>query len=288
MIAIVLAILLLCSGGIKVGSPFTNYDGDNSDIEVWYINQAKRIDRKTCMVKQLDAMGIKQHRFQAIDLSKEDLWPNGKYHDCVKGGTLKENSYVDKTTGSLSTGQKTKMAIIGDTCSHKRLFQQLAESNSTAKYFLVLEDDAILHPTKLMSSLHEFIIDYQGPHKEDWQMVQLDFVGSSCTDHAVGMAGGKKVFKPRRIFTPGFNNNEKDAGLDCSRYYGSQALLMQKSQLLSVIENMESAKTNAMDHVQGQLPRALAWRPQIAGSPMRAFSEVPSFCQASSKSSISN
>jgi len=252
------------------------------EIEVWYVNQAKRTDRRECMEGQLEAMGIVPHRFEALEPKEEDLKEGGKFEDCVKGGMEKNTAYIDATAGGISSGKRTKMAIIGNTCSHKRLFQQLAESNSTAKYFVVLEDDAILNPLKFKTALNQFVDEnwgYKGPYAKDFQMIQLDFIGSFCMNHRVGRFGGKRVFKPKDIYKPGVG------GADCARYFGAQALLMQKDTLGSVVEHMESTKTHPMDWVQGDLPRALAWRPQIARSPIQKFNKLPSFCSKKIKTS---
>merc|ERR550514_1296800 len=220
-------------------------------------------------------MGITPHRFEALEPTPADLKEGGKYHDCVKGGMGKDSIYIDATAGGISSGLHTKMAIIGNTCSHKRLFKQLSESKSTAKYFVVLEDDAILNPLKFKTAINQFVDEnwgYKGPYAKDFQMVQLDFIGSFCMNHKVGRFGGKRVFKPKDIFQPG------KGGADCSRYFGAQALLMQKPTLSSVVENMETHKTLPMDWIQGDLPRALAWRPQIARSPIQKFNKLPDFC----------
>lgn len=257
------------------------------EIEVWYINQAKRADRRSCIEGQLQAMGIEPHRFEALEPKEEDLKEGGKYADCVKAGLLKGDAYIDATAGGISKSSGTKRAIIGNTCSHKRLFQQLAENkNSTAKYFVVLEDDAILNPLKFKTAINQFVDEnwgYKGKFYKDFQMVQLDFIGSFCTSHRVGRFGGKRVFKPKDIFKPGYG------GADCARYFGAQALLMQKDTLMEVVEHMETHKVEPMDWVQGSLPKALAWRPQIARSPIQKFNKLPTFCSGKTRiSSISN
>merc|ERR1719191_611675 len=53
---------------------------------------------------------------------------------------------------------------------------------------------------------------------------------------------------------------------------------MQKGTLPEVVEHMETHKTLPMDHVQGSLPKGLAWRPQIARSPIQKFNKLPDFC----------
>ena len=64
---------------------------------------------------------------------------------------------------------------------------------------------------------------------------------------------------------------------------------MYKDTLPSVIEYMVIHKVLPMDWVQGDLPRALAWRPQIARSPIQKFNKLPSFCSKKVyKSSISS
>jgi len=267
--------------GLKIKSEEMHTYAEH-EVEVWYINQAKRTDRRDCMERQLLDLGITPHRFEALEPKKEDLSEGGKYQDCVKGGFGKKSIYIDATAGGISSGEHTKMAIIGNTCSHKRLFQQLAASNSTAKYFIVLEDDAILNPLKFKTAINQFVDEqwgYKGAHAKDFQLVQLDFIGSFCKDHQVGKFGGKRVFKPKNIFQPGVG------GADCSRYFGAQALLVQKDTLPSVVEHMESHKTLPMDWYQGDLPRALAWRPQIARSPIQKFNKLPEFCSKKTRTS---
>jgi len=264
-----------------------NHTYAENEVEVWYINMADREDRRDCMEKQLLDMGVTPHRFEAISPTPEDLKEGGKYHECVKGGLLKDGAYIDATGGGhISSGKHTRMAVIGDSCSHQLLFKQLAESQSTAKYFLVLEDDAILNPLKFKTAINQFVDPqwgYKGQNAKDFQMVQLDFIGSFCMSHRVGRAAGKRVFKPKDIWMPGYNK-----GADCSRYFGTQAMLMQKDTLPSVVTHMETHKVVPMDHLQGELPRALAWRPQIAKSPIQKFNKLPEFCsQKMRKSSIS-
>lgn len=270
-----------------------NHTFAEADIEVWYINQDKREDRRKCMEQQLLDLGIKPHRFVALEPEEADLQPGGKYADCLGAGYQKGkygSIYIDATAGNgkVSTGSKVRRAIVGNTCSHKRLFKQLAESQSTAKYFLVLEDDAVLNPLKLKTALNQFVDEnwgYKGKFAKDWQMVQLDFIGDFCKDHAVGKFGGKRVFKPKDIW-------DGAQGAQCSHYYGAQALLVQKPTLTEVVEHMDNHKVLPMDWVQGSLPRALAWRPGVARSPILKFTrkDLPKMCMKGSvaKSSISN
>jgi len=263
------------------------HEYEQHEIEVWYINLKSRTDRRDCMEKQLTDMGIVPHRFEALEVKKDDIKEGGQYHDCLQAGLTKNSAYIDATAGGISSGFRTKMAIIGNTCSHKRLFDQIAKSNSTAKYFIVMEDDAILNPLKFKTAVNEFVDEkwgYKGKFAKDWQMIQLDFVGSSCKDHQVGRMGGKRVFKPKNIFQPGIG------GADCSRYFGAQALVVQKDTLPSVVDHMNTHKVLPMDWVQGELPRGLAWRPQVARSPNNKFfaKKLPDFCSKSThKSSIS-
>merc|ERR1719463_158569 len=191
---------------------FLNRTYAEQEIEVWYINMAARTDRKNCVERQLLDMGIVPHRFEAVEPKPEDLKEGGKYHDCVKGGYLRNAAYTDAN----KAGGHVKMGIIGDTCSHKRVFEEILKSKSNAKYFVVLEDDVLLNPLKFKTAINSFVDPvqgYKGKHAEDWQMVQLDFMGDFCRDHAVGTAAGKRVFKPKDIFMPGYG------GADCARYF---------------------------------------------------------------------
>merc|ERR1719335_683215 len=92
------------------------------EVEVWYINTQNRNDRKECMEKQIKSLGIEPHRFEAISPAPADLKEGGKYADCKMGGFREGNVYSDATAGGgkISSGGHTRMAVIGNTCSHKR------------------------------------------------------------------------------------------------------------------------------------------------------------------------
>jgi len=229
----------------------------NDDIEMWYVNVADGKAREKCMNAQLKNMDLVPHRHQALRV----LSP-----DCTAGG--EKNAFMvdfDEATKQAVQGAETRQHIISNWCSHKQLFSKLAASNSTADFFMVLEDDAVIDEEKFMPKMKEFINDYKGDMAKDWQMVQVDFYGSSCKAHRVGSVGGKTVFKPKNLFKQGVGFKKPLKGSqECAQYFGGQALLVRRSEIPSIVENMEQHQTVPLDWLPAQLPRGLAWKPNIA------------------------
>lgn len=229
----------------------------NDDIEVWYVNVKGNTARETCMNSQLKNMGLEPHRHQAMQTLTDD---------CTAGGERKAfMTDYDEATKTLRQDSTTRFHIISNWCSHKQLFSKLYNSSSKADYFMVLEDDTVIDDEKFMPKLKEFINTYDGEMKDDWQMVQVDFYGSSCKYHSVGHSGGKSVFKPKNLFkqAPGFKKPLKGSQ-ECAQYFGGQAFLIRKSEIPSIVENMETHATVPLDWLPAQLPRGLAWKPNIA------------------------
>jgi GR25 family glycosyltransferase involved in LPS biosynthesis len=92
--------------------------------EIWIINLARSKNRWEKISNSLNGYGIKYNRFNAID------------GNCLSPPTLNQLSYWLTTSG-----------MRGCYMSHYTLWQQFKQSNS--KYFVVLEDDAIIHPNFL-------------------------------------------------------------------------------------------------------------------------------------------
>jgi len=229
----------------------------NDDIEMWYVNVADGKAREKCMNAQLKAMDLVPHRHQALRV----LSP-----DCTAGGEKKAFMVdFDEATKQAVQGAETRQHIISNWCSHKQLFSKLYNSTSKSDFFMVMEDDTVIDDEKFVPTMKSFINEYDGMYKDDWQMVQVDFYGSSCKAHSVGHAGGKTVFKPNNLFkqAPGFKKPLKGSQ-DCSQYFGGQALLVRKTAIPSIVENMETNPTVPLDWLPAQLPRGLAWKPNIA------------------------
>ena len=95
-----------------------------SCVEIWVINLARSKDRWKKISKSLDRYKIKYKRFDAID---------GQYTPVPK--------YTQPSYWLTSPGMR------GCYLSHYKLWNQLLQSSS--QYFLILEDDAIIHPNLL-------------------------------------------------------------------------------------------------------------------------------------------
>lgn len=229
----------------------------NDDVEVWYVNVEKAKERAKCMDNQLKALDIIPHRFEAL----KKLTP-----DCTAGGEKRAfMSDWDEQKKELVRNEQSRFNIISNWCSHKQLLSKLYNSSSEADFFMVMEDDTVINEKKFQAKMKQFINEYKGDHEKDWQVVQVDFYGSSCPHHGVGHVGGKTVFKPRNLFkqAPGFKKPLKDSE-GCSQYFGGQALLVRRSEIPSIVEDMEAHQTVPLDWLPAQLPRGLAWKPNIA------------------------
>merc|ERR1719335_394137 len=209
------------------------------------------------MNAQLKNMNVEPHRHKAMKLLTDD---------CTAGGERKAfMTDYDEQTKTLRQDSQTRFHIISNWCSHKQLFSKLYNSSSKADFFMVMEDDAVIDEEKFVPKMKEFINSYDGAMKDDWQMVQVDFYGSSCKAHRVGSVGGKTVFKPRNLFKQGIGFKKPLKGSqECAQYFGGQALLIRRSEIPSIVENMESNPTVPLDWLPAQLPRGLAWKAGIA------------------------
>merc|ERR1719375_2374331 len=144
----------------------------------------------------------------------------------------------------------------------------------------MLEDDSVLDDERYTEKINQFINEYEGKFNETWQMVQLDFYGSSCKYHGVGHVGGKTVFKPRNLFkqAPGMAKPLKGSQ-ECSQYFGGQALLVRRSEIPAIVENMETHATVPLDWLAAQLPRGLAWKTGIVHN-SRTYRTTSGFTKA--------
>merc|ERR1719388_785022 len=144
------------------------------------------------MNAQLQNMGVTPHRHYAL----KQLTP-----DCTAGGEKKAfMTDYDEVTKVLKSDETTRFHIISNWCSHKQLFSKLYNSSSKADFFMVMEDDSVIDDEKFMPKMKEFINKYDGDYADNWQLVQVDFYGSSCKAQRVGAVGGKTVFKPANLF----------------------------------------------------------------------------------------
>jgi hypothetical protein len=244
----------------------------NDDIEFWYVNVDGNKAREECMNAQLKNMDVEPHRHKAMKLLTDD---------CTAGGERKAfMTDYDEQTKTLRQDSQTRFHIISNWCSHKQLFSKLYNSSSKADFFMVMEDDTVMDDENFVPKLKEFINTYDGEMKDNWQMVQVDFYGSSCKFHSVGHSGGKTVFKPRNLFkqAPGFKKPLRGSQ-ECSQYYGGQAFLVRRSEIPGIVENMETHPTVPLDWLPAQLPRGLAWKPNIAHN-SRSYKTTKGFNKA--------
>lgn len=231
--------------------------GINDEVEVWFVNVHGATNREKCMNAQFENMGIKGHK----QIAMQKLTP-----DCTAGGEKRAfMTDYDEATKVLKNDENTRFHIISNWCTHKQLFSKLYNGTSKADFFMVMEDDTVMDEEKFMPLMKTFINEYDGQFKDNWQMVQLDFYGSSCKAHRVGAVGGKTVFKPANLFKQGVNFKKPLKGsMECAQYFGGQAYLIRKSEIPSIVENMETHQTVPLDWLAAQLPRGLAWKPGIA------------------------
>merc|ERR1719161_1203196 len=148
---------------MKDVGPLANY------MDMWYVNLKASRDRKQCMEKQIEEMGMKSHRFAAFSFKRcrvaeeddiQSCLTMKKYGDCVKSGV---NWGAVATHGSASNTEKDRMyKIVSNWCSHKRMMAHMLkkqqESNATKKpkYAVILEDDVAFDRKDFMRKIVNF------------------------------------------------------------------------------------------------------------------------------------
>jgi len=278
------------TGAMKDVGPIEDY------LELWYVNMKGANDRKQCMDKQIEEMNMKPKSYQGINFhqcqGKSDdivkcLTVNG-YGDCVKKGI---QSQAASTHGSQSKNEMVqKYHIISNACSHKRMMahmlKQHTESKSKAKYAVLLEDDVAFDRHDFVRKVVNFAETYDGKYNETWHMVQIDPFGSKCDKHIVGKFEGLPVWKPTNV-----NNN-----MECSNYWGAQALLVKYEKIPSIISHMEHHPTVPLDWLPAELDHGIAWQANIAKNPEaqnqyyagevhHQWAQFPKYCKKSVKES---
>jgi GR25 family glycosyltransferase involved in LPS biosynthesis len=260
---------------------------------MWYVNLKDSKDRRQCMDKQIDEMGMKPHRFAAFSFkrcraaSEDDIvtcLAQKKYGDCVKSGV---NWGAIGTHGSAGNTELDRMyKIVSNWCSHKRMMAYMLkkhnELNMTKKpkYAVILEDDVAFDRKEFLRKVVNFAETYDGKLNRTWSMVQIDPFGSKCDKHIVGYFEGLPVWKPKNV----------NQGWECSNYWGAQALLIKYDAIPSIIKHMEEHPTVPLDWLPAHLPGGLALRANIALNPEASRSvhmkvPMPTYCQKSVKAS---
>jgi len=257
-----------------------------ADFDVYYVNVEGENTRAECMDRQIEAIGKEPRRWPAVKVktcgnSDDKTSATGANlkacfekqgaGDCVKNGM--ENRFLidyDIDQHRMKSSESVRNHILSNTCSHKRLFDQIANDNSSKPYALILEDDAVLSHNFLTSKVTDFIDNYKGKYANDWQLVQLDPYGNHCEEHIIGKHAGRNVMLPRNLWkqAPGMDKPVK-GGRTCSQYFGAQALLVRKSEARSIVEHMDSNKAFPMDWIAAELPRGLAWTAGVAQNPRK-------------------
>lgn len=276
-------------------------------VQAWYVNAKGKIDRDVCIRTQLEDLHIQPNRFAAIKI--DDCF--GKHYDfgvcvrkqgfgdCIKGGMLWSalgahgSEKADKEGEVGVADYRRHLGIVSNWCSHKRLFNQIFDSNQTAEYHLIFEDDVILKPG-FKKAVADFIENYKGDwNSEDkkWDLVQIDPFGSTCDWQKVDEFRGKPIFKPTpHLWVRDMKAEERMKLKDeieknrCNQYWGYHAILVRKSAMMDLVRDMENHPTVPLDWLTGQYKNAIAWQPKISRNPEEINTAgklvvLPSYCK---------
>jgi len=281
------------TGAMKEVGPIDDY------LELWYVNMKDAKDRRQCMDKQMEEMGVKPHMFKAInffqcsrsagqDANLVGCLTANKYGDCVARGI---NPQAIATHGAQGADDLARAYhIVSNACSHKRMMtamhKQHKESKSKAKYAVLLEDDVAFDRHDFLRKIVNFAEMYDGKYNSTWQMVQIDPFGSKCDKHIVGYFEGLPVWKPKNV-----NNNH-----ECSNYWGAHALLVKYEAIPLIVAHMENHPTVPLDWLPAELDQGLALQANIAKNPEamnqyygekmhHQWVQYPSYCKSSVKTS---
>lgn len=255
-------------------------------IEAWYVNLKKSNERGHCINRQLQELGLEPHRFEGVEWPKECsgntmcLKQRTTVGDCIEGGvgwgavtthgTKKKNEI-----GGENGDARTQRGVLGNWCSHKRLFEQLEKDkitngngNTEEEYFLVLEDDVVLHKN-FTEKIENFIQNYDGKlndgSKKDWHFVQIDPFGDT------GKQRGK------------FDNGVLSLPRKEGEWFGMHAVLIKKSALPKITSWMRNHKAIPIDWIPKRMNNFLAWKPHIAENPEVVHAggqlhDLPEYC----------
>lgn len=70
----------------------------------------------------------------------------------------------------------------------------------------------------------------------------------------------------------------------CNEYWGFHAILVRKSAMRELVQNMENNPTVPLDWITGQYPNAIAWKPGISRNPEETNTAgklmvLPTYCK---------
>jgi len=279
------------SGAQKDVGPIEDY------LDLWYVNMKQSKDRRQCMDKQIEEMGMKPHIYAGLNFHKcigakdpniAACLTDSGYGDCVKRGLNPQGIATHGSKAGDDIAQAYR--IVSNACSHKRALAHMLkthrESKSKAKYAVLMEDDVIFYRGDFVRKIVNFAETYDGKYNETWTMVQIDPFGSKCDKHIAGYFEGMPVWKPTNV-----NNNH-----ECSNYWGAQALLVKYDTISKIITHMETHPTIPLDWLPAELDHGLAWRADIAKNPEMVnqfyagemhhqWVNLPDYCKKSVKES---
>lgn len=276
-------------------------------VQAWYVNAKGKIDRDVCIRTQLEELNIQPNRYAALNIKdcfgKHDDFGvcvrSQGYGDCIKGGMLYSalgahgSEKVDKEGEVGVADYKRHLGIVSNWCSHKRLFTQIQESNQTADYHLIFEDDVILRPG-FKKAVADFIENYKGEWNskgKHWDLVQIDPFGTTCDHDQVDSFRGNPIWKPNpHLWVRDLKGEERKKMKDeieknrCNEYWGFHAILVRKSAMHELVQNMENNPTVPLDWITGQYPNAIAWKPGISRNPEETNTAgklmvLPTYCK---------
>jgi glycosyl transferase family 25 len=165
---LILAILIIIFVYLNKSENFSDNNLDDLDnLDIYVINLLTRPEKKIYIKNQLYENKLKYIMFEAIDGTQLDI--DILYRD----GILYQNK--DNTKRNLRKGE------IGCALSHIIIWSKMLSSNK--KYFLILEDDAILvenFKEKLTSILNDV-------ENKDWDMLYLN---ENCNRHFKNLCNG--------------------------------------------------------------------------------------------------
>lgn len=158
-------------------------------IKVYYVNLDSSTERKACAQGQLEELQTTAGDYDlVVDFER---FPAVEFHECTDAAScieerpkcfpMNKTGYVHHgLTQHLEGEAKTHMVrgVLGNWCSHLWLIGKLRDEAASYNYFLVLEDDVILHQD-FAKSLSELF----NAHPHHWDMIAIDtFAGSGPND----------------------------------------------------------------------------------------------------------
>ena len=188
--------------------------------KIIYINLEEREDRKLYIEKMLDGLDLEYQRFAAIRPSLDDLIPkNGKYHEFYKKNSTRVARHAasdffeeERVEYAAADYKKYLLGTFGCYISHYRI-HEMALHNNWGNY-LVLEDDAKIHPSSL-SMLQKKI--EQGDFGDDWDIIRSTWL--STNEHIKKYNYSHPASKSH---TNNCNKNIKDKMLFIQNHYAPQ------------------------------------------------------------------